>query len=68
VNHLNTLISKDETSDNQYLMFLYHLYENDNQMDECFRVLVRIGEHDIYDRFDEIFKGRNNDHKENIIT
>ena len=49
-------------------MFLYQLYINDNQDDESFKVLVRIGNYDIYNRFDEIFTGKTNDHKERIIT
>ena len=49
-------------------MFLYELYQNDNQIDECFTVLVRIGDDDIYNQFDKIFKGKKNDHKEKVIT
>ena len=68
VKEVNTLISNCSTFDKDYHMFLYYLYENDQKIDESFSVLVRIGDHNIYDQFDKIFRGKKNDHKEKVIT
>lgn len=68
VNELEHLIENNSTFDKEDHMFLYHLYSNANLIENQFQVLVKIGDKDIYERFNEIFTGKKNDYKESIIT